>query len=74
MIRGEIKEIDYKTAKDFLLPRHYSGRIPVISFAYGWYFGDELKAVCTFGKPASNTLCFGICGREYLKEQIIIEA
>lgn len=33
----EIKEIDFKEAKDFLLPKHYSGRIPVISIAYGWF-------------------------------------
>lgn len=48
-----IKYINYKTAVDFLLPRHYSGRIPSISCAFGWYFGDKLKAVCIFGKPAS---------------------
>ena len=31
------KKIDYRTAVDFLLPRHYSGRVPVISYAYGLY-------------------------------------
>jgi hypothetical protein len=58
-------EIDSKTAKDFLLPLHYSGRIPSISKAFGWYDGSKLVAVCTFGKPASATLCYGICGKEY---------
>jgi hypothetical protein len=24
-----------------------------------------LKAVCTFGKPASNSLCVGVCGKEW---------
>ena len=60
------KQIDRQEAIDFLLPKHYSGRIPSISVAYGWY--DEegiLKAVCTFGKPASRSLCVGICGTEY---------
>ena len=37
----EIIQIDYSTAKDFLLPRHYSGRIPSISYAYGCYNGDN---------------------------------
>lgn len=60
-----IEEIEYKTAVDFLLPRHYSGRIPTISKAFGWYDGEELKAVCTFGKPASPSLCVGVCGKEY---------
>lgn len=61
----EMKQIDSKTAIAFLLPRHYSGRTPPISKAYGWFDGDELKAVCTFGKPASAFLCKGICGGGY---------
>lgn len=49
----------------FLLPKHYSGRKPVISKAFGWYLEGKLKAVCTFGKPASPFLCKGICGEDY---------
>lgn len=61
-----IKEIDYHKAIDFLLPRHYSGRKPQIKWAFGWFNDDnELVAVCTFGKPASNSLCWGICGKEF---------
>ena len=30
-----LKVIGYKEAVDFLLPRHYSGRKPVISRAFG---------------------------------------
>ena len=63
--KGVIAKISYKVAKEFLLPRHYSGRTPSISHAFGWYFGEELLAVCTFGKPASHTLCIGVCGEEY---------
>ena len=44
----QYKKIDYRTAVDFLLPRHYSGRVPVISYAYGLYNEGELMAVCTF--------------------------
>lgn len=57
--------IDSKTALDFLLPRHYSGRKPKITYAFGYYDDLQLKAVCTFGKPASNHLCFGVAGPEY---------
>lgn len=64
-MKGKVENIDYQTAADFLLPRHYSGRIPSISCAFGWYFGKELKAVCTFGKPASPAPCKGICGEKY---------
>ena len=57
--------IKYAEAKDFLLPRHYSGRVPNIMHAFGYYERGELVVVCTFGKPASNSLCIGVCGREF---------
>ena len=60
----QMRQIDAKTAIDFLLPRHYSGRKPQVSIAFGLYIDDELSAVCTFGKPASPYLCIGVCGRE----------
>lgn len=67
---GYIKEISYRVATEFVYPRHYSGRIPPITKAFGLYSSDSydistLKAVCTFGKPASASLCKGICGEEY---------
>lgn len=62
---GEIVTLEYKQAIDFLLPRHYSGRIPNVKYAFGWIVENQLAAVCTFGKPASNALCWGICGKEY---------
>lgn len=69
-MKGSIAYIDYQTAIDFLLPRHYSGRKPPISLAFGWYdcktyTNEHLKAVLTFGKPASPPLCVGVCGKEY---------
>jgi len=67
-VKGRVEYLDAKTAVDFLLPKHYSGRIPSISQAFGWYFGTELKAVCTFGKPASPTLCTGIYGESFASQ------
>ena len=69
-MKGTITEISYQMAIDFLLPKHYSGRAPSVSKAFGWFEGREytpehLKAVCTFGKPASPSLCTGVCGKEY---------
>lgn len=64
-VNEEIKEIPYKQAIDFLLPKHYSGRKPQITKAFGLFADDSLKAVCTFGKPASPSLCVGICGEEF---------
>lgn len=60
-----VKEITYKEAVDFLLPKHYSGRIPNIHKAFGWFDNNVLKAVITYGKPASPALCKGVCGEEY---------
>lgn len=64
-MKGEILNLTAKEAWEFLKPKHYSGRKPPISCAFGWYFDDELKAVCTFGKPPSPSLCDGICGKEH---------
>ena len=64
-MKGKIELLNYESAIKFLLPRHYSGRIPSISQAFGWFLDDKLVAVCSFGKPASPPLCNGICGKEY---------
>lgn len=63
-MKGEVLFLTAKEAWDFLRPRHYAGRKPSISKAFGWSIGGELVAVCTFGKPASPSLCDGICGKE----------
>ena len=47
------------------MPKHYAGRKPQVTKAFGWYEDDKLVAVCTFGKPASPQLCDGICGKEF---------
>ena len=39
----EITQIDYNVAKDFLLPRHYSGRIPSISYAYAQKYNSVIN-------------------------------
>jgi len=63
-----ISEISHDEAVGFLLPRHYSGRTPSISKAFGWFANGNLQAVLTFGKPASNSLCEGVCGLAYSED------
>jgi hypothetical protein len=58
-------EISASEAIRFLRPRHYSGRTPSISKAFGWYRGTELIACCTFGKPPSPAPCKGLCGETW---------
>jgi len=65
MSKEEIIDLSSLEATSFLLPRHYSGRKPNISKAFGLMHEGDLKSVVTFGKPASPPLCDGICGKEY---------
>ena len=58
-------ELSYEEAINFIMPKHYAGRVPVISKAFGWISNEKLVAVCTFGKPATPFICSGICGKEY---------
>lgn len=61
----DVREIESKDTYDFILNKHYAQRLPSISFAFGLYIDDELKGVCTIGKPVSPYLCTGICGKEF---------
>ena len=62
-----IRKIEAKHSYDFLLNKHYAKRIPSISYCYGLYINDKIEGVLTIGKPASNSLCKGICGESYSK-------
>ena len=57
--------IRYEDITKWLLLRHYASRIPSISFAFGLVIDHDLQGICTFGVPASPSLCKGICGNEY---------
>jgi hypothetical protein len=63
----EVRIITREQTKPFILDIHYAHRMPSISWAFGLYEDEELIGVCTFGKPASNQLCIGVCGKEYTK-------
>lgn len=45
--------------------KHYAQRLPSISYAYGCFIKGKLEGILTIGKPASNSLCEGVCGKEY---------
>lgn len=64
-MKGKVLFLSSNEAWDFLKDKHYAGRKPSISKAFGWEIDGKLVAVCTFGKPASPTLCDGICGKEH---------
>ena len=60
----EVKIIENSQTKEWLLHKHYAKRLCSISFAFGLFEGLQLIGVCTFGKPASPSLCVGVCGSE----------
>jgi len=62
-----VKSIKSEQTYDWLLHKHYAKRIPSISYAFGLYEKEILKGVLTIGKPASPSLCDGICGKEFSK-------
>lgn len=66
-----VKKIESKLTYPFLLNIHYAKRIPSISYAYGLFDGEELIGVCTFGSPASPSLCKGVMGEE--NKSLVIE-
>lgn len=60
-----IEEIGRDEAKPFIESIHYSRIYPNnIVKAYGLFEDSELIGVCTYGIPASPSLCIGIAGRE----------
>lgn len=48
-----VKELSFKTKKNFLIENHISGDVPS-SKNFGLYFNDELISVMTFGKSRFN--------------------
>lgn len=59
-----IKSIDSFQCKDWLLHKHYAKRLCSISYSFGLFENNILIGICTFGSPASRSLCIGVCGVE----------
>ena len=59
-----IRSIEPYQTHEWLLKKHYAKRVPSISYAFGLYEGQILIGVMTIGKPASPSLCDGVCGKE----------
>lgn len=60
-----IRAIEYEDTKKWILEKHYAQRMPSISYAYGIFYNHNLLGVCTIGKPASPSLCAGVCGEKF---------
>ena len=60
----EIREIDFKTAMDILIPSHYLHRQAPYSHAYGLFEKktNKIVGVANYGVPCSPTLLNGLFG------------
>ena len=56
-----VHSIPTKQAKPWILKKHYAGRMPSISYAFGLYKNKEIVGVCTFGFPPNYTFNDGDC-------------
>ena len=54
--------------KQFILGIHYARRMPCIQHAFGLFLDGECIGICTYGQPASPSLCKGIAGEEHRKD------
>jgi hypothetical protein len=66
----KVLPIKSEEAVPWIMQKHYAKRLPSISYAFGLYEDNKLVGVITYGIPASNSLCEGVCGKEY-KEFVI---
>ena len=61
----KITSIKPSETHEWILYKHYAKRIPSISYAFGLYDDKTLVGICTYGLPASPSLCVGVCGENY---------
>jgi hypothetical protein len=67
----KILPIPREQTLEWLLKKHYAKRVPSISYAFGLFDESKLVGICTYGSPASPSLCTGICGESY--KDIVLE-
>ena len=66
----KVESIRSKETHEWILHKHYAKRIPSISYAFGLFNSNIMKGICTFGSPASPSLCIGVCGLKYKRSVI----
>jgi hypothetical protein len=65
-----VQPIKPSEAVPWIFGKHYSKRMPTVSYAFGLYEQTELRGIVTYGIPASPFLCIGVCGVEN-KEMVL---
>lgn len=67
----EIFDLDKIYVRSLVIENHYTGLCPGIMYCYGLFENGRLVGCVVYSKPASYTLCKGVCGPEY--RQYVIE-
>lgn len=62
-----VTSIERSDALPFIMAKHYAGRVPSISYAFGLMRGASLIGVVTYGTPPSHTLLKGVAGEANAK-------
>ena len=57
------RQITGHTSNLVVVESHYAHRAVPVSWAFGAYFKNMLLGVISFGKPASQNVCIGVCGK-----------
>jgi hypothetical protein len=60
----DVSVIANKAANDVVETEHYLHRRSAAIISFGLFEGLELVGVAIYGKPASPSLCSGVCGKE----------
>jgi len=63
----EVHPIPNKQAQEVVVKHHYLHRSAPAMFSFGLFVGLEMQGVIIYGKPASPSLCKGVCGTEESK-------
>jgi hypothetical protein len=60
-----VRPIEKYEAEPWILKKHYAKRMCQIQYAFGAFYGSEMKGIVTYGLPASQQLCKGVCGEDW---------
>jgi len=58
------RQITSHTSNLVAVESHYAHRAVSVSWAFGAYLNNILLGIVSFGKPASQNVCSGVCGKE----------
>jgi hypothetical protein len=60
-----VREIDYQTAKEFIVRYEWLKNMGTTDVSFGLYFGEHLAGVECFGRTAGTKSAASVCGPEY---------